>query len=288
MAKIWFGNELSARYVVAPKSGLDAPGVGYSDVVQLNNGGAFVNQSSATHREFDMSWAAATTRELSFLNNYYAGLNGPGYLYWVDPFADNALPPHWSAPMLTLGDWPSIVSPSVRPSPVDSPPNSYGLPYRGAQFFPTGLIHNEPSRSTTLLIPRDKALHIGFTGYQNGATVRVRPQFLDGTWDEGVDLDIIRPEYAEQTNATFSGAQYRLVKLFVTPTEVGGQCTIIAGRAVYTGITSFAPLASEFIMGTGHTGLRFKEAPTLAYLQSARNRNMVTAAASFVEVEAWL
>lgn len=287
MANIWFGNDYSARYVPAPQSGMDASGVGYSNVVELNSGGAFVDQSSAVHRVYEMEWSAAKTSDLSFLTEYYSGVRGSGYLYWVDPFADNALPPHWSAPMLLGQDWPSIVTPGMTGDAIVTPANAFDLPAEGRCFLPSGLANTVPERSLTLLIPRDRALHLGFFGLSEGAVLRAHPQKLDGSWGDTLDIQMLGANSSMHVNTSFSGSQYRLVRIYITPVRVGGKLSIYGGKATYTNLGNSARLDRTFTMGTGHTGLRFAESPTISYIQSARRRNMVSASASLIEVEAW-
>lgn len=116
MAEFWFGNLTKAGYHPAPSSGMDADSVGFSDRLDFQNGGAYVAQTQGTHREFNLSWGVQEKSAMQWLSDYRNGVNGTGLLYMVDPFATNALPPHWATPSLTCGDWPSLVSPSVQPT----------------------------------------------------------------------------------------------------------------------------------------------------------------------------
>lgn len=286
MAKIWFGNSYRAEYVAAPVTGLDASGVGSVSSVQLQNGGAFVTGSTASHREFPMSWSVKSVAELQFLSAYFSGIYGNEYLYWVDPFAANVLPPHWAAPTLACGDWPSIIAPGQKPVAVSTPANTLGLPKFGAVYAPGGKIDTIPDRQLTLLIPRDSFLHIGFLGEAEGATVRIQPVRHDDSLGPVRDAAVVpvraNPPYA----LAFAGSDYKLVRIYITPTRVGGTVTLYAGQAVYSK-SLIPPFTQPFAPGTGHTGMMFSGVPTTTYVQAIGGRKLVSAAASFTEVEAW-
>lgn len=116
MAEFWFGNLIKAGYHPAPSSGMDADSVGFSDRLDFQNGGAYVAQTLGTHREFNLSWGVQEKSAMNFLTEYRNGNYGDGLLYMVDPFAQNAMPPHWATPGLTCKGWPSLVGPAVQPT----------------------------------------------------------------------------------------------------------------------------------------------------------------------------
>jgi len=286
MARIWFGNPYRAGYVAAPLTGLEASGVGYVSATQLQSGGAFVTGSTASHREFPMEWSVKSVAELQFLSSYFTGIYGNEYLYWVDPFAENVLPPHWAAPMLTLNDWPSLISPSRKPNPAPTPINSQGYPMLGATYSPSGAVDTVPERQLTLLIPDDSHLHIGFIGESDGAVIRIEPVLRDGSVEGYRDLEMLSVTSNATFEQSFSGHDYKLVRIYMTPTRVGGSVTIFAGQAIYTK-TGIPPFQQSFTPGTGHTGMMFSEAPAVTYVQALAGRRLVSASASFTEVEAW-
>lgn len=117
-AKVWFGNLRSAFWMPAPSAGMEATSRGRIEKVDLANGGSFVSQSQATHREYDMEWKTVEHDEIRPLYDYRSGLRGSGLLYFCDPWVANALPPHWAEPALTGDDWPSLYSSGVKPSIV--------------------------------------------------------------------------------------------------------------------------------------------------------------------------
>lgn len=113
---IYFGNLRRAMDVPAPKSGMDASSVGRVEKIDLANGGSFVSMSQGSHREFDMDWGSTPADNLAWLYDFRNGRYGTGLCYFVDPYANNALPPHWAEPGLSAGDWPSLYSPGVNPT----------------------------------------------------------------------------------------------------------------------------------------------------------------------------
>lgn len=114
----YFGNLAKARYVPAPDSGMEANHVGQSEQVDYFNGGAFVATGSGTHREFNMTWGVQEKSAMDFLQEYRSGVNGTGLLYFVDPFAANAMPPYWARPELTCDGGPSLLDPYTQPTKV--------------------------------------------------------------------------------------------------------------------------------------------------------------------------
>lgn len=120
MADFWFGNLRKAGYFPAPNTGMDADSVGEDDTLSFANGGAYVAQSAGTHREFNFQWGVQEKSVMNFLSEYRNGVHGTGLLYMADPFAVNALPPHWATPGLSCLGWPSIVSSTIKPTRTPS------------------------------------------------------------------------------------------------------------------------------------------------------------------------
>lgn len=123
MPNVYFGNLRKAVSIPAPKSGMEATASGRIETLELANGGAFVSQSQATHREYGMSWGVTEESLLSPLYQFRRGVYGSGLLYYCDPYVSNALPAHWAEPALTGGDWPSLLksglAPTIAPSGTD-------------------------------------------------------------------------------------------------------------------------------------------------------------------------
>lgn len=116
MANIYFGNVRKAQYIPAPKAGMDAASTGFTESLNYLNGGGYVAQSVGGSRKFAMSWDVTPKTSLDCLNQYRNGEFGSGLIYWVDPFSDNPVPPHWGTPMLSGMGWPSLVGSAVQPT----------------------------------------------------------------------------------------------------------------------------------------------------------------------------
>ena len=56
MSSVYFGNANNQTWIKAPRTGMNAPTVGWSNQGTLLSGKAFVKRSTASHRRFDMSW----------------------------------------------------------------------------------------------------------------------------------------------------------------------------------------------------------------------------------------
>lgn len=299
MADFYFGN-LNTGLIKrpAPETGLDATSVGTSESMNFTDGGAYVSNSAGTHREFNMSWSVQEKGTMSFLNEYRNGVHGDGLLYMVDPFAVNHMPPHWANPGLTCRGWPSLLGAGVKPvrtNTVVPNPNipfpvvPQGMPAYGAQYALSGTVGVIPERKLTLLIPADRDLHLGFSGSVTaGAALRMRPITRAGAYGPITDLVMLSPTGTTRLNTKVAGATYRAVQVYMTASAPGGgSVTLVSSKAVYALPTETPVLTGTHIEGEGHTGLVIDE-PTTTYVQAARGRKLVSTAAKFTEVEAWL
>lgn len=295
-AKVYFGNLRSAQYIKAPDVGLGASLVGSINSTIFSGGGAFATVSGSTHREYNLSWSTGQIEDFQFLFDYRNGLKGSGLLYWIDPYAAywNAFPPHWADPFLTLDKWPSLTGTAQSPAPVTvTPAGGSEISTLAAQYTVQGVVGQEPDRGCVLLIPNDQQLVVGFTGAADGAVVRAQPYDLNGTPIDTVDLTLLASDANARYSTTFAGDTYSAVKFYITSTVAGGSTiTLACADAVYAPL--YGDWASNMLHrpGRGHTGLRFKSDPTLAYTLFDPNgvvpRRYASAAASFTEVGAWL
>lgn len=299
MADFYFGN-LATGLVKrpAPESGMDASSVGETDAMTFTNGGAFQSNSAGTHREFNMGWGVQEKSVMNFLNEFRNGVYGTGLLYMVDPFATNHMPPHWANPGLTCFGWPSLIGPGVKPVRTDTvapnptipfPAIPQGMPASGAKYPVMGTVGAVPERKLTLLIPADRDLHLGFAGMvTGGAALRMRTITRAGAYGPVSDLTMLNPAGTTRLNTKVSGAAYRAVQVYMTPTVPGGgNINLVSSKAIYALPTESPVLTGVHTEGEGHTGLVMEEVTT-TYIQAARNRKLVSTAAKFTEIEAWL
>lgn len=116
--KVWFGNLSKAYWMPAPSAGMEGTSRGRIEKVDLANGGSFVSQSLATHREYDMEWRSVEHDDLKTMYDFRNGLFGAGLMYFCDPWVNNALAPHWAEPALSGADWPSLYSAGQAPTVI--------------------------------------------------------------------------------------------------------------------------------------------------------------------------
>lgn len=290
MADFYFGNvQTGAVARPAPETGMDGSSMGLSDYMEFSNGGAYVANSEATHRRFDMSWGATAHSKMKWLTEFRNGVYGNGLLYMIDPFADNALPPHWARPELATRGWPSHMG--VENAPERIPVTASGVMPRFAARYTIYNVNTVPSRVLTLLIPPNGDLRFGFSGTTfNGGVMRYRTiSAATGAVSAPTTITLLSYTGTTRTNVTLSGATYKAVQIYLDSDLPGASLlALISGTAVYR-INNVGPtLPTIHTEGEGHTGLMFDGNPTKTYIMSSGGRQIVSAAASFIEVGAWL
>lgn len=119
---LYFGNLRHAEWVKAPAPGMGASSVGMSEELNYAGGGAFVSQTSGSHRVFEKSWPVGQQADFEFLSRFRDGDHGTGLMYWVDPMAMdlNAFPPHVARPELVSKGWPSLIGAGIDATIVES------------------------------------------------------------------------------------------------------------------------------------------------------------------------
>lgn len=186
----------------------------------------------------------------------------------------------------TTGAWSGVANAST--STITRTPGN--MPNTGAQYLLQGATGVVPPRKLTLLIPEDRDLYLGFSGVSSaGATLRMQTITREGAYGPVQDLTMLDPAGTTRLNTKVSGGQYRGVQVYMTPTAPGGgTINLVSSKAVYALPTETPTLTGGHIEGEGHTGLRFSETPTMTYVQAANGRKLVSTAANFTEMEAWL
>jgi hypothetical protein len=175
---------------------------------------------------------------------------------------------------------------------VATPTN--GNPYWNATYTLSGAAGAVPDRSLVLLIPPTHQLSIGFSGTATGsAVVRVQPFNLDGSPAATQNLTLLSAAGTTRMNATFSGATYSAIKVYLTQTVTGSSSiTLASGDAIYTSIGLTPVLTGSHNPGRGHSGMRFSKDVTIAYKFFDDTRvvatRLVSAATVLTEVGAWL
>jgi hypothetical protein len=303
--KVWFGNQRYGTWIKAPLADMNAGATGFSSEQTFNNGGSFVKSSFGSAKSYDLSWNG-TLDELQPVKNFKDGIYGGGLLYWEDPFATNILPPHWAAPMLTVRDWPSLISSDNKPTPVTHSVTARNLPYQSALYTVTNTA--ETSRSLTLLIPEEHFLRLGFVYTATGtASIKAVPILSDNT--EGTPVTLTQIAYNASTlydsaasfsNVTGATPRVKAVRIYIsksnaTPSTItirGGIATYhvsstVAGHGHEAYTMGFA-YAANWTAGQGSTGCVMTNVPTVQYKNIVGNNKLVNVSTTLKEVEAWL
>jgi hypothetical protein len=276
---------------------MGASAIGNAEEQQFTNGGQFVKASFGSARNFDMSWVGDRA-DLQVIKDFKDGLYGGGLIYWEDPFAENILPPHWAAPMLTVRDWPSLISSGNKPEPVTHTTTANNYPFQSAKYTVTN--DEETSRSLTLLIPEDHGILIGFVYEKTGtAEMRAVPVLPDGTDDETVILGSLESgiETTGRYNKYFSNyvndeIRHIAVRIYISRSDnTSSTITIRGGLAKLEAegkhghpVVESGPWSS----GEGFTGCVIAGAPQMSYKGVVDGRRLITMSATLKEIGAWL
>jgi hypothetical protein len=304
--KVWFGNQRYGTWIKAPLADMNASSTGFSSEQTFNNGGSFVKSSFGSAKSFDLSWNGDLD-ELQVIKNFKDGIYGGGLVYWEDPFAKNILPPHWAAPMLTVRDWPSLISSDNKPTPITETTSARSLPYQSAQYTVTNTA--ETSRSLTILIPEEHVLRLGFVYSRTGtATIKAVP-VLNATGLDGTAVTLNQIAYNASSlydgsgvfsNVTGAANRAKAVRIYIsksdaTPSTItirGGIATLfLADGASGHGHdlwTTGVQYGTNWTAGQGFTGCVMSQVPTIEYKNIVGTRKLITMSTTLKEVEAWL
>jgi hypothetical protein len=302
--KVWFGNQRYGTWIKAPLADMNAGATGFSSEQVFNNGGSFVKSSFGSAKSYDLSWNG-NLDDLQVIKNFKDGIYGGGLLYWEDPFATNILPPHWAAPMLTVRDWPSLISSDNKPTPVTHTVTNKNLPYQSATYTVTNTA--ETSRSLTILIPEEHFLRIGFVYSATGtASIKAVPILSDNT--EGTVITLTQLAYngttiydptIALTNITGASPRVKAVRIYIsksdaTPSTItirGGIATYHLGDSIaghnHVAFSSTYYNNVNWTAGQGSTGC-VMDAPTIQYKNIVGSSELINMSTKLKEVEAWL
>jgi hypothetical protein len=303
--KVWFGNQRYGTWIKAPLADMNASSTGFSSEQTFNNGGSFVKSSFGSARSFDLSWNGDMD-ELQVIKNFKDGIYGGGLIYWEDPYAKNILPPHWAAPMLTVRDWPSLISSDNKPTPVTHTVTAKNLPYQSAVYTVTNT--TETNRSLTIMIPEEHFLRMGFVYSATGtASIKAVPILFDGT--EGTTVTLSQLAYnvsslydsvASFSNVTGASPRVKAVRIYISKSDATpSTVTIRGGIATYHVSSTDAGHGHEaytmgfaygatWTAGQGSTGCVMSNVPSIEYKNIVGTKRLITMNTQLKEVEAWL
>lgn len=284
---VYFGTKDKQSWIKSPASGMRANNVGWSTKTQLLNGRAFVRRSNGSHREFSAEWIgdlnSGLESSLQTIKNYADGLYGEGPYYFIDPYAaaQNVLPEHWAAPMLTENDWPNL-APGITPVFNKSTVNN-GFPMKYAKY--TTLDAYESTNKLTLIIPQGYRLHFGWhaPAASPATGIKIVPYLRStGLADTALTPAKITAGGNLRTNTQIAGNTYSYVEIFISTTAA--QDVDITGMIAQILPDGAAVATGGFIAGKGTTGLEFENSPQIEYYSSAINNGQIGMNANWIEV----
>lgn len=288
---LYFGNLENFQYVKCMLTEMPSNTVGYSEVVNLQSGGANVFRSWGRHKEFDVSWKG-TMDEVGVFSDYADGVYGTGHLFFTMPSAErsNLFAPNWAAPRLIsleTNGWPEIYNAVSTTSTTAA--NSYNQPPVSVTYTTIATI---PARKFLIPIPPDKTLHLGWSGSSTGAgAVYYRPVTAAGatpTYGTPVALTPIVPTSSTRLNATIAGSAAVAVQVYL----YGAGTVTVASLMAQLWPTGASPtLTGVFKPGRGVSGLKWDGHPSWSVVQDTDSTNgsreFFTMNGTLVEIGSW-
>jgi len=279
---VWFGTKHSMRWIDCPAVDIAAGKQGWQSQAGFLNGGAWVRRSKVAAKRYNMSWNMRNYEDIRPILDYADGVYGDGYLYYVDPFAENVLPSYWAAPFQNYYDGPALVD-DTRPMLITNPSSTNGYPIESVQYTVTS---TSKVPSIFIPIPDDHTVYIGAHGaVQSGnATVTVTPVVSAIANGTTVNLTLLTAASTTRTNYTLSHtAGYIGVIISLKSTSTG--VIQLDGLIAQLQPDRSAATTGGFISGQGSSGLEFAEQPSLAQYSAALD--LVSVSANLIETEAW-
>lgn len=170
--KMLFGTKGFETWVNVPRIDPDFSTAGYSNTVELRNGGLVVQNSVMGHKTYDIQWNKASREDIETINAFADGIYGDELIYWIDPMSQdrNLANLMWGTPSIAGLDGVPIFQEQV-PTLVENgnDPNRY--PRYSAVYRATGV-----SESFYLPVPPGYCAWVGAHGSATGsAGLRVTP-----------------------------------------------------------------------------------------------------------------
>lgn len=283
--KLWFGNTTHAQWVPCPRAGMTRMKSGYSEELEFENGGAWIERSKAWHNVYPMEFPVSDAHEyegIEAFNRFASGEYGDGFLYWVDPMYSNTnlFAPNWAAPGLIEAGWKNWGG--SEPVFSDTASNGYGYPLRSVQWALESAADKFQGVAHTFLIPPGYSLHLGATGAVTG-DAEIAVQDSSGSFTPIVPVsDTTAPNFS----VTLAGDTYRYARVGVRRTDdTTSSVTLTALRAQILPSGS-TPSASRHVPGNGSMGLSFR-GTALPETYEMAQRSLVGMSAELIEVEPW-
>jgi hypothetical protein len=290
VAQMWFGIPTKhMQWVPCPLIDSTLTKNRYLERLQFENGGGDVRRSAQYQNQYSINviGAAHEVEGIDAYGRFASGFYGDDLIYMAYPanFETNMFAAAWASPGLIERGWKGITS--VSPTFVDTPTNTKKQPPRSA-VFNIATAPNTPIKKFTIAIPPTHVLNIGASGSGNGTgIVQVRPVNPNGTYATKVNLTLLAADSSTRMNATFSGASYVAVEVYITRTTLDASTlTLTSLMAQLHKIGTSPSLPSYHYTGEGSTGLQFADdaiVETYSYMFPPQKGLTTT----LVEVEAW-
>jgi hypothetical protein len=287
---MWFGTRGYETWVKAPEPGGDSSRVGYSNSLQLLNGGASLRTSQAAHREYSWTWPNVSSRAqvrpiIDFAEGVFDSIDGVNLIYFIDPMvADaNVLPQNWATPAQGGSDGvPLFDDDDNLPTLVSTPANPFRYPARGAQY--TSAAQNP--QSLYLPIPPGYTAWVGVHGTASNSASGIIVQPVNGYSNAGAAT--IPPNLAVTTSqlVNFSVASGTASGIVLSPSVASGDTLTLYGVVVQVIPTGQSPGTGQFISGQGHSGCLFNGHPTESPYSAPIDQ--IGMSAKLTEVGSWL
>ncbi len=295
MAKqIWFGIPgQHLQWCPAPLAGAQASSINHFEQIAFENGGADVVRSKQYRKQYAFSFNGPVKDMdgISVYSKFASGFYGDGLIHFADPYAfeTNLFPAGWASPGLIEQGWKNIYD--VTPSFANTASNLYNQPLRTATWSVTSSANALPANANSvikLVVPPTHTLNVGASGSATGtAVVAVRAHKADGTGTVTSSLTLLDATASTRMNATFSGATYDYVEVYITRTSTATSTISLTSLIAQLYKTGTSPvLTGNHQSGEGHTGLVFSSdahVETYVYIDPPR-KGMAT---TLTEVGAW-
>lgn len=283
--KLWFGNTTHAQWVPCPRAGMTRLKEGYSEELNFENGGAWIERSKAWHNVYPLEFPVSDAHEyegIEAFNRFASGEYGDGFLYWVDPMYANTnlFAPNWAASGLIEQGWKNWGG-SV-PTFSDTASNTFGYPPRTATWDVTADENDFQGMAHTFLIPPGYTLSLGATGSVAGdAEIAVQ--------DSSGGFTAITPVTATATPdfpVTLSGDTHRYARVGIRRTSTAASTVSLTALRAQILPSGSTPVASRHVPGNGSMGLSFRGTALPESYEMAQ-RSLVGMSAELIEVEPW-
>jgi hypothetical protein len=290
VAQMWFGIPTKhAQWVPCPQIDSTITRNRYLERIQFENGGGDLRRSNQFQMEYGIN-VIGEAHEVEGIDAYAkfaSGFYGSDLLYMAHPanFETNLFASAWASPGLIEEGWKSLTTST--PTFVNTGANTKNQPSRSAVFIisAAALV---PTKKFTIMIPPTHVLNLGATGSATGTgVVRVRPILTNGSYTTESSLTFLGVDSSARTNATFSGATYSAVEIYLTRTATTASVitlTSMIAQLYKIGVTPSLPALHR--AGEGSTGLQFADdaiTETYSYMYPPQK----ALSTILVEVEAW-